>query len=101
MNDEANIEQYLAIRKKAALEIDSVQVSADGRRQVFRLVQKKSSPMSQPAAKTMGEILTPKSRRWEAFTLALEHALQFNGCDGGEPENAPENVHRTRNRSCL
>ena len=41
MSDETTIEQYLAIRKKAALEIDPVQVRADGWRQVFRLVQKK------------------------------------------------------------
>ena len=37
--------------------------------------------MSQPAEKTMREILTPKSRRWKAFTEALELALRFNGCD--------------------
>jgi hypothetical protein len=29
----------------------------------------------------MGEILTPKSNRWEAFTGALLHAVQANGCD--------------------
>ena len=29
----------------------------------------------------MREILTPKSRRWKAFTEALELALRFNGCD--------------------
>ena len=38
---------------------------------------------------TMREILTPKSRRWKAFTEALERALQFNGCDGDR-----KNVHR-------
>jgi hypothetical protein len=37
--------------------------------------------MSQPAEKSMREILTPKSRRWKAFTEALELAVQINGCD--------------------
>ena len=59
--------------------------------------------MSQPAEKTMREILTPKSRRWEAFTERLELALRTVGCDARGHRHAKSilslmkgvNIHET------
>jgi Protein of unknown function (DUF2695) len=42
----------------------------------------------------MAEIMTPENPRWEQFTDLMLDGMEWNGCDGGRNQTAPENVHR-------